>query len=340
MAAKSGTPPQHLSYLAEVAKAAVRYGVFPVLRAAEARAPDLPRIGDSRLPAQNIVDLNQSPHVAFPDSTLELIEIKDGRADVNGYWLGLTGPMGPLPLHLTEFAMNERRYGHKRPFGRFLDVLAGRMLQFFYRAWADSQPVAHADRPNDDRFAKYLAALSGAAENVPGDASFPTRARLHYASLFASHRSAAGIQDALGHLLGMPVRVKEFLPRWRGIEPADRSRLGAPGGFNALGRDLVAGSSVRAYTDAYRIVVRARSFAEYESFLPTGAQFKIAAEALDAFTPSHLEWELEVELDERDARPAKLDGRTRMGWTSWMAPTGAGGVRAEARLGRSALRIA
>jgi type VI secretion system protein ImpH len=340
MATKGGTPPQHLSFLAQAAKAARRYGVFPVLRAAEARAQDLPRIGASRLPSQNIVDLNQVPTVAHPDSTLESIEPKGSRVAVNGYWLGLTGPMGPLPLHLTEFAMNERRYGQKRPFGRFLDVLAGRMLQFFYRAWADSQPAAHADRPGDDRFARYIAALSGAAENVPPHAAFPERARLHYASLFASHRSAAGIQDALTHLLGTPVRLVEFLPRWRDIEPADRSRLGAPGGFNALGKDTVTGASVRACTDAYRVVVRTRTFAEYESFLPTGAQFKIAAEALDAFTPSHLEWELEVELDEREARPARLDGRTRMGWTSWMAPTGAGGVRAEARLGRSARRIA
>jgi len=340
MATKSGATPQHLSFLAQAAKAAKRYGVFPLLRAAEARAPELPRIGASRLPSQNIVDLNQVAHVAFPDSTLDTIEIKGSRAAVNGYWMGLIGPMGPLPLHMSEFAMNERRYGTKRPFGRFLDLLAGRMLQFFYRAWADSQPVAHADRPADDRFAAYLAALSGAAENVPAHAAFPEKARLHYASLFASHRSAAGIQDALTHLLATPVRVKEFLPRWRDIEPGDRSRLGAPGGFNGLGRDVVAGASVRAYTDAYRVVVRARSFAEYESFLPTGAQFKIAAEALDAFTPSHLEWELEVELDEREARPARLDGRTRMGWTSWMAPSGAGGVRAEARLGRSARRNA
>ena len=36
---------------------------------------------------------------------------------------------------------------------------------------------------------------------------------------------------------------------------------------HALGRDLVAGSRVRAYTDAYRVVVRARSFAEYESYV-------------------------------------------------------------------------
>ena len=340
MATKSGASPQHLSYLAQAAKAAKRYGVFPVLRAAEARAKDLPRISASRLPSQNIVDLNQVPLLSHPASTLESIEIKGTRASVNGYWFGLTGPMGPLPLHLSEFALNERRNSAKRPFGRFLDVLAGRMLQFFYRAWADSQPAAHADRPNDDNFARYLAALSGAAENVPANAAFPTRARLHYASLFASHRSAAGVQDALTHLLGTPVKLVEFLPRWRDIEPADRSKLGAPGGFNALGRDTVTGSSVRAYTDAYRVVIRARSFAEYESFLPTGAQFKVAAEALDAFTPSHLEWEIEVELDEREARPARLDGRTRMGWTSWMAPTGAGGVRAEARLGRSARRIA
>jgi type VI secretion system protein ImpH len=340
MAAEGGSAPQHLSYLAQAAKEAKRYGVFPVLRAAEARAPALPRIGEARLPAQNVVDLNQVATVLHPASTLDSIEIKGDRTRVNGYWFGLTGPMGPLPLHLTEFAMVERRAGPKRPFGRFLDMLAGRMLQFFYRAWADSQPSAQADRPDDDRFGDYLAALSGAAENVPANPAFPKRARLHYASLFASHRSPAGIQDALTHLLRTPVRLMEFLPRWRDIEPSDRSRLGAPGGFNALGHDTVTGSSVRGVTDAYRVIVRARTFAEYESFLPTGDQFRLAAEALDAFTPSHLEWELEVELDEHEARPAQLDGRTRMGWTSWMAPTGAAGVRADARLRRTARRIA
>jgi type VI secretion system protein ImpH len=340
MAAEGGAAPKHLSFLAQAATEATRYGVFPVLRSAEARAADLPRIGDSKLPAQNIVDLTQVPSEAFPASTLESIEIKGSRARVNGYWLGLTGPMGALPLHLTEFAMNERRYGQKRPFGRFLDMLAGRMLQFFYRAWAESQPAAQADRPNDDRFSGYLGAISGAGEGAADDGAFPRRARLHYASVFASHRSPAALQDALSHLLRTPVRVVEFLPRWRNIEPGDRSRLGAPGGFNALGLDTVTGSSVRGVTDAFRVIVRAGSFAEYESFLPTGLQFKIAAEALDAFTPSHLEWELEIELDEEAARPAQLDGRTRMGWTSWMAPTGKGGVRADARLGRISRRIA
>lgn len=339
MAAENGPAPQHLSFLRQAAEKVRHYGLFPLLRGAEARASGLPRIGSSRAPSQNIVDLVQTPVMQFPGPTLDYIEITGGRAKVAGYWLGLTGPMGPLPLHLTEFSAYERLYSKKRPFGRFLDLLAGRMLQFFYRAWADSQPVASADRPAEDRFAYYIAMLSGAQVGARDDAVFPAQARLHYASLFASRRSAAGIQDALSHLLRTPVRLEEYKPRWRPIEPDDRSRLGM--GFNSLGTDAVLGGSVRTVTDAFRVIVRVDSYRRYESFLPAGLGFKIAAEALDAFTPSHLEWDLELEVPENELRPARLDGRSRLGWTSWMSPDGSGTtVRADTRLGRSARRIA
>lgn len=337
MAAPDGPAPQHLSFLQRIAAEADRYGLFPVLRGAEARAPHLPRIGNSRLPSQNIVDLAQVPTLAFPPSTLESITIDRGRAEVSGYWLGLTGPMGPLPLHLSEYAFYELRYGGgNRPFGRFLDVIAGRMLQFFYRAWADSNPAAHADRPGDDRFAGYLAKLTGATDGVTAQSAIPASARLYYAGLFVSHRSAAALQDALTELLRTPVRLKEFLPRWRDIDPGDRTALGK--GFNCLGVDTVVGSRVRGVSDAFRVVVAARTFREYQDFLPSGGKFKIAAEALDAFAPSHLEWELELELNEHEARPARLDGRAQLGWTGWMAPPGKDRIRADARLRRNAGR--
>lgn len=339
MAAKDGAASKHLTFLQGVAQAADRYGLFPVLRGAEGRAQGLPRIGLSRVPAQNIVDLAQTPILGFPASTLDSIEFKGARTQVNGYWLGLTGPMGPLPLHLTEFAAYERRYSReKRPFGRFLDLLAGRMLQFFYRAWADSSPAAHTDRPNDDGFGRYVAALSGATEGAKDGGAFPARARLYYAALFASRRSPAAIQDSLSDLLRTPVRLLEFQPRWRQIEPEDRTRLGL--GFNSLGIDTVTGAKVRGVSDAFRIVIRVISMREYEDFLPTGRRFEVAAEALDAFSPSHLEWDLALELDEAQARAARLDGRARLGWTSWVSPQKQGGVRADAHLGRSARRSA
>ena len=338
MAAADGDAPQHLTFARHAAERPRHYGLFALLKGLEARAKHLPRIGSSRLPSQNIVDLAQAPSLIFPGPTLETIDVRRGRAYAEGYWLGLTGPMGPLPLHLTEFAALERRYGKMRPFGRFLDLIAGRMLQLFYRAWADSNPVAHAERPDDDRFSHYVAALTGAPEHVPADAAFPARARLYYAALFASRRSASAIQDALAHLLGATVRVVEFQPRWRDIEAGDTTRLGR--GFASLGRDTVAGGRVRGVMDAFRVQIAVKSLAEYEDLLPTGRKFKIAAEALDAFAPSHLEWDIQLQLPAREIRPTRLDGRMRMGWTTWVGSAAdAGGVRSDTRLGRSARRL-
>jgi type VI secretion system protein ImpH len=325
MAAAGGPPPQHLKFLRAVAGSAKRFGLFAILRGVEARADRMPRIGRARQPVQSPVDLAQLPTLAFPAPTIEAIDFRAQRPEIVGHYLGLTGPMGPLPTHMTEFAYYERRYAKTRPFGRWLDLLANRMLQLFYRAWGDSQPVVQADRPDDDRFAGYLGALTGAAEGVSDRAAFPALARLHYAALFASRRSAAAIEDALGYLLGLPVRVEEYLPRWRDVEPEDQTRLGQQ--FAGLGTEANIGAKVRTVVDAFRVTIAARDLRTFESLLPSGARFPLAMEALDAFTPGHLEWLMEIEIEEQHARPAKLDGRTRLGWTGWLAPKKVHGKR-------------
>jgi len=208
------------------------------------------------------------------------------------------------------------------------------MLQLFFRAWADSQPAAQADRPDEDGFAAKIAQLTGAAEGVAADAAFPAKARLHYASLFASRRSAGGIEDAVGHLIGQKVTVVEYQPRWRDVEPEDRTRLGRS--FCALGDDAMTGTRVSVASDAFRIVVRASSRADYEALLPSGTRFRILSDALDAFSPGHLEWDVAIEVAGRDRRSARLDGGTRLGWTGWIGDTAAGTISADAHLRRRA----
>ena len=119
-----------------------RAGLFAVVRQLEARAAAKPRLGRAKRPEQSIVDLAQFPSLSFEGATLSGVEQKKGRPLLRGHWLGLLGPMGPLPTHLTEFAIYERRNAKKHPFGDWLDLIAGRMLQLFYRAWAQSQPAA------------------------------------------------------------------------------------------------------------------------------------------------------------------------------------------------------
>jgi type VI secretion system ImpH/TssG family protein len=316
MAGTDRAQTQHLTFLANAAEEAKRYGLFPLVRGAESRAPDLPRVGESKRPEQNVVDLAQAPSMGFADSTLVDFKVKAGRTKVSGHWLGLTGPMGPLPTHLTEFAFYEKRYASSQPFGDWLDVIAGRMLQLFYRAWAESQPAALADRPDEDRFSQYLSALTGAMEGVPENSVFPKRARVHYAALFGGSRSAVAIEDGLGHLLGQKVWLHEFQGRWREFEADDLSRLGKS--FAMLGGDAVLGGRVRSASDAFRVVIRARNLRDYQSLLPTGQRFAIAAAALDAFAPSHLEWDICLEIEDHQAPPARLDGRAQLGWSSWV----------------------
>lgn len=333
MAPPDRSPAQHLSYLAPAAEAVKRWGLFPLLRRLEALATHLPRIGRSRLPAQNVVELGQSPSLGFSAPTIASIGTEHGRAAVSNYAVGLLGPMGPMPLHITEYAHYELRYSKARPFGKFLNLLSARMLQFFYRAWADSQPVTFLDRPEDDRFGTYLAQLSGARQGAATDSAFPAQARLHYASIFASRRSAIGLQDALTHLLQQPIEIQQFQPRWQTIEPGDRSSLGQ--GFCTLGNDTILGSRVRTVTDAFRVVIRAQSYRDYLSLMPPGNRFAIAAEALDAFAPCHLEWDVAVELDARLAPPVQLDGRARLGWTSWVGRDPQLSLRSDAHLRRT-----
>lgn len=333
MASADRPPPQHLSFLTAAAERVRRWGLFAIVRGAEARAHGLPRVGRSRLPSQNVVDLATEPSMSFAETTLARTTQKYGRTRIAGLWPGLIGPMGALPTHLTEFAVYEARYGKTRPFGEWLDLLAGRMLQFFYRAWADSQPVTMLDRPDDDRFGDYLAALSGAREGVGADSAFPAQARLHYAALFASRRSAASIEDGLSHLMRQPVRLLEFQPRWREIEPEDCSRLGRD--YARLGDDAVLGARVRSAADAFRVVIRAANFRDYKTLLPGGTRFAVASEALTALAPSHLEWDVALEIEARHARPARLDGQSQLGWTGWMMrPSAATRVRGDAHLRR------
>ncbi len=330
MATQDRPPSQYLDYVQSVADDVKRYNVLAAVRGAEAREIDKPRVGKSMTRNQDIVDLKQIPSMAFPSMTLQEVEIKNGKAAMCGHWFGLTGPMGPLPSHLTEFAVYERMYAKTQPFGDWLDVISGRMLQLYYRAWANAQPVAIADRSNDDKFADYIGYLTGAVEGARERSAFPPRSRLQHAALFASRRSAVAIEDALSYLLRQKVSIAEFQPRWRQISKRDQTQLGT--NYCTLGGDAMIGNKVYSASDAFQLVVRAKSLKEYKEMLPTGKRYAMAVEALDAFTPGHLEWDIKVTLDPAKYEMAKLNGQSRLGWTSWMGRDKSGRAKSDVHL--------
>ena len=337
----AGTPPDHLTaLLAAIAADPTRWEAFAVGRAVDAARPDAPRIGSALDPARESIDFVHHPSQDFPRTTIAGYMPGKRRPQVKSQHLGLTGPMGPLPTHLTELAIFERRGKGATPFADFLDLLSARALQRFYQAWSESEPCAQADRPGDDRFAGYIGAVSGAADlsfveaasrpapSASGDA-FDGWRRLPYAGHLAGLRSAAAVGDLLTHLLERKVDVVEAVGRWRHIPDDARSRIGSA--HATLGRGATMGAKFYAVEFDVGFEVTARSMADLEDMLPGGHANQLLGEAARTALPKHLDWRARVIIAETAIQPARL-GATRLGWTSWMAPTGRGGPRRDLTL--------
>ena len=334
-----------------VAREPTAWEFFALLRGVEQARPDAPRIGTALDPAIELIELRHMPSADFPRTTLAAFERGGRRPSVASQHLGLTGSMGPLPAHLTELAVFERAAKGPSPFADFLDMVSARMLQAFYRAWSSASPTAQADRPNDDRFATYLGATSGAtnlrfaaaAERPPFDGDgFHDWRRLAYGGHLAALRSAGAVVDLLSHLLERPVGVTEAVGRWRAIPEDALSRIGTRRGRHAqLGGGATLGRRFFAVEWNVAFTAAARSMADLERFLPGGDANQLLTEAAAAALPAHLDWEARVEIDEAAIAPARLGGASadgakapgaRLGLTSWIKPRGRAVKRTDLRL--------
>lgn len=314
---------------AELAQDATRWDFFAAGRAVEAADTARPRIGESLDPALEAVDFAHHSSFDFPRTTLSGWRSGKRRPAIKSQHLGMTGPMGPLPSHLTEIAIFEQSRRGPTPFGDFLDLLASRSLQQFYRAWANANPAANAQRPADDLFAGFVGAVSGVTgldflspdgRPAPGDAStFDDWRRLPYGGHMAALRSPSAIAAILSDLLDRPVSVTEAVGRWRPVPRDQQSRLGKA--HATLGQGTTLGGRFFSVEFDVAFAIRAKSMADLEDMLPGGRAHRLLSEAAGAALPHHIEWRAQVAISEHHVRPARL-GEMRLGWTGWTAPRG------------------
>lgn len=259
---------------AALAQAPYAHDFFQTLRLLEALHPQAPRLGRALRPRDEPVRLGQDPELDFaPASVMSFDSRRDGPPRLGQRFFGLFGPMGPMPLHLTEY-VRERAHSHGDPtLARFADLFHHRALLLFYRAWAQSQPVAHLDRPWDDGFSRWVSSLFGAGGEAFGQRDrVPDHAmRLHAATLARAPKSAEGLTKILSQYFRVPVRVQPHSGHWMTLRDEDRTRLSpstARDRRNVLGRHAVAGNKVWDRQYRFRLHLGPLSYAQYESFLP------------------------------------------------------------------------
>lgn len=303
-------------------RAPYAFHFFQALRRLECLHRDRPRLGKATQLADDPVRLAQEPSLAFAPATLAAFDPgSDGRPPrLSEYFLGLFGPQGPLPLHLTEYARDRLRNHGDYTFARFADVFHHRMLSLFYRAWADAQPTVSFDRPETDRFHVYVGAPFGLGmPSLWNRDAVPDLAKLHYAGrLVGQTRNSEGLQAILADFFKLPVTLETFVGHWLRLADTSRCRLGETPATGQLGMTAVIGARVWDCQYKFRIVMGPMGWAEFQRFLPGSDSLRRLVAWVRNYIGDELLWDFNPILKKEEVPPLQLGAETRLGWTTWL----------------------
>lgn len=301
-----------------------RYGFFALLRRIGADRRIDP-VGTAPRPRAEPFRLGQQPSLFFAPREIASAHDADGRLKVRLFGLGMLGPNGPLPIHVTEIARDREQSRHDSTLVNFLDIFHHRYLTLLYRAWASAQAAAGLDRPDDERFSFYVASLAGLDISEIGHGPLPPHARLSAsAHLVREARNPDGLRMTLERYFGVPVAIDEYVFNWISVDGDERSYLGKPGAASTMTVGALLGEQVADRQHTFRVVVGPLDIDAYLRFTPQGADLPRLVEWVRTFMGYEFEWELELRLKPQSAPPAILGGAQRLGWSGWLghAPHG------------------
>jgi type VI secretion system protein ImpH len=292
---------------------------FTALRELERAALGKPRIGNSTVAAEDVVNLGQDPYVEFPASNVSKFDDPDGQVPkLFSRFLGFFGPQGALPLTTTIDAYLWSN-GRDPSFARFTDIFSNRFLQLFFRAWANAQPIAQHDRPGEDRFADYVGSFAGiGVDSMKARDSLDDIAKLPFAGLVdPAVKSASRLRQLVRGIFHVEVDIEERIGSWLTFEPSDRTLLGADA---VLGLGTYIGDRVYSINEKISILIRAGDLKQYRQFLPTGDLSDQLTDLIFFYIGHRFEFDVRLSLPARYAPATQLGQSGELGWTAWIAP--------------------
>lgn len=335
MASENRTPPHVL--MTELEQAAHGFDFFEAVRLIECLNADKPRLGTSVKVSDDPLRFGQEPELEFSPSTVASYTAHDrisARPRLAVNFLGLFGPQGPLPLHLTEYVRERLRHHHDPTFARFADIFHHRMISLFYRAWANARPTVQYDRQETDRFGFYVGALLGIAGKAHRDRdALADRAKLFYAGHFAAQtKHPAGLQSIIADVLNVRVRIDEFVGEWMDIQPRDQTRLGICADIASLGQSALLGAAVWGCQHKFKIVLGPLRLGQYLALLPGGEGLPQLTAIVRNYVGDEFVWDAQLILEKAQV-PQELalgkteacdnlsmNGDAQLGWSMWLGP--------------------
>ncbi|TPL03029.1 MULTISPECIES: type VI secretion system baseplate subunit TssG [unclassified Mesorhizobium] len=240
--------------------------------------------------------------------------------------LGLLGPEGPMPLHLTRWVLDrlsqrwftgaDAEQTSDTTFVDFVNILQHRMIALYYRAWADAHPAVQVERSVGGRVRAMLEAMAGIGLPGTQDPELDTVRRRQAGSLANQVDGAERLTLFLATAFKVPVQIKEFVAAWITIPAALQSRIGKA--YATLGGGATIGPRVFSRQSRIELRVGPLSLDDFKSFLPGERRLGLFKKAVRDMIGEALDVDLRIVLA-RDAVPSPKMGTIQLGRTSWLS---------------------
>lgn len=309
-------------------EAAARMDFFELLRQLETEQLRFGRAGGAQNePAR----LGQTARMSFAAS--DVANVTSGtettKPQIGVNVLGLIGPEGPMPLHMTRwimarlsnrwFAGDSSGATADTSFLDFINMLQHRLIALYWRAWADAQPEISIAHGNGGRVTATMRALAG--QGLPGTSTGDIRldgAKLRHAtSLVMEARSPERLCAFLETVLDVPVSLVEFAGRWIDIPEHLQSGLGKQ--HAGLGSSGVVGARVFDRQSHAELQLGPLTFEQFSAFLDDPDAWVRLRHALVFAAGKDINFGLRLVLAPGEVPPAQLGG-CQLNRSSWLAP--------------------
>lgn len=243
--------------------------------------------------------------------------------------LGLLGPEGAMPLHMTRWIMarqSERWFGEgaagvtaDTTFLDFVNMLQHRQIAFFWRAWGDLHPEVGVEHDGGGRVMAMLETLAGVG--LPGlrqanrRTADPDLALRQATSLGHQVNGVERLTGYLTDLLQVPVRIREFVGHWMEIPAPLQTRLGQA--HCGLGRGAMVGARVFQRQDGAELRLGPLSLPRYLGLIRDGKALAAIRRAIRFVAGADVEYDLRLVLAREEVPEPRL-GQAALGRTAWL----------------------
>ncbi len=302
-----------------------RFEFFQAVRLLERLSPGREVVGKFSHPAGEVARFRAHQSVAFPASEIQTLDWREDAPHLlTVNFMGLTGPLGLLPLYYTEFAIQRIR-ARDYALVDFFDIFNHRAVSLFYQAWEKYRFTIAYERDEQDRFSHHLLDLVGlGTRGLQHRLAVHDDSLIYYSGLLALHpKSAQGLRQVLMDYFDAPVEIEQFIGGWYSL---DRSSQCCMEEGNTCSEQLavgaVVGDEIWDPQSAVRLRLGPLSLRQYLDFLPNGTAHAPLASLLRFYSNRQIDFEVQLILRRDEVPPCELGSEAetapQLGWCTWV----------------------